>query len=171
MKMMKFFDPVMFGVESFYSVIILLLCLMVFFKTKEMYDLTKHKGIQFFRYAFLFFGLSYASRLFLHFMVLGQNIVRHGRTIMPLSNLLVAFFSTLAIVYLLYSTIWKKVKGEQYITLANVLALIIAVVAFVSRSPAIIFFIQLCLLIIATVISAISHKRLKKKTNTKALYL
>ena len=171
-------DPMMFGIELVYSLILFILCLWVFLKTKEIYSLTKHKGIQFFRYSFLFFGLAYASRLFLYLItVSGLDFgtpIRGGRmfSLMPISNLVVAYFSTLAILYLAYSTIWKKIDSEQFLIFSNIMALIVAVLAFIFHSPLTILIVQLILIIGATIIIFTNHhKKDKGKHATKALYL
>lgn len=173
MPIHPFFDPRIFGIEIVYTLTIILLCLLVFFKTREIYSLTKHRGIQFFRYAFLFFALSYASRLILHILVKGGFAFDFFilKKVLPMSNLFVAYFSTMAILYLVYSTIWRKVSSESFLTLSNVVALIIAVVAFISKSQIIILVVQLILLVATTIISIIVHKKGKKISNARVLYL
>lgn len=175
MPMPHFFDPLSLGTELVYTIVILIFCLLVYIKTREIYNLTKHKGIQFFRYAFMFFGLAYASRLFLYLMIFGSDdmfgLFMARRTMMPVSNLVVAFFSTMAILYLAYSTIWKRINIEHFLTFSNIIALFIAVVAFVSRSTLIVSLIQLILMVFATVIIFSNHKKDKKRFGTKALYL
>jgi len=175
MPIPRFFDPLSIGTELVYTIVILVFCLLIYIKTREIYNLTKHKGIQFFRYAFMFFGLAYASRLFLYLMIFGSDdMFRHFRgmrTMMPVSNLIVAFFSTMAILYLAYSTIWKKVKIEHFLTFSNIIALFIAVTAFISRSPLTVSFIQLVLMVFAAAIILKNHKKDKKRFGTKALYL
>jgi len=174
--MPPFLHPRVFGTELVYTIVILILCFLVYLKTKEIYDLTKHKGIQFFRYAFLFFGLAYASRLFLYLIIIGNSqlsrFLIHRRTIMPLFNLLVAYFSTMAILNLMYSTIWKKINSEHFLTFSNIIALVIAVIAFVSKSPMIVSIIQLALLLITIIISTKTHnKKTKNISTTRKLYL
>ena len=51
--------PVMFSFELVYTVIAVIFCMAIYFKTKESYELTKYEGIKYFRDAFLFLGLSY----------------------------------------------------------------------------------------------------------------
>ena len=161
------------GPELIYSLVIFVLCLVIYIRTKEIYDLTKHKGIQFFRHSFLFFGLAYASRLILYFTMIsngtGPGVMRQLKSIIPVSNLVVAYFSTMAILYLTYSIIHKKIDVEHFITFSNIIALIVAVVAFVSRSPLIISLIQLLLFLVIFVILIKNHQ--KKKSSTLTLYL
>jgi len=169
-----FFISPDFGIELAYTILILLFCFLVYFKTREIYELTKHKGIQYFRYAFLFFGLAYASRLFLYIMIAGNIFTfepfAHPRPILPVSNLVMAYFSTIAILYLTYSTIWKKISIEHFLTLSNIIAIFVAVVAFVSMSPIIVSLTQLLLLAVTIIISIKAYKKDKKRTHMRALY-
>lgn len=169
-----FFNPVISGIEFAYTLVIVLLCFLVYYKTKGIYDLTKYKGIQFFRYAFLFFGLAYASRLFLHFLLVGNitfDLDLSGRIIMPFSSLIVAYFSTMAILYLIYSTIWKRIKYEHFLVFSNIIALSVSLAAFISRSPILVSLIQLILLVFAVLISFKMHEKAKKISPIRALYL
>ncbi len=163
------------GTEVLYAIVVLFLCLMVYLKTREVYILSKHKGISFFRYAFLFFGLAYASRLILYFTIFDEPSLRHimraGKTILPVFNLVVAYFSTMAILYLTYSLIWKKIETEHFLTLANITALFVGILAFIYRSPTLVMIIQSVLIVIMAIITIRTHKKSKKKTHTKTLYL
>lgn len=168
-----FLNPVWVGVELVYSLIILVLCFLVFYKTKEMYDLTKHKGIRFFRYAFMFFGLAYAFRLLLFFIIIVNTTVcdfcSHTKILIPVSHFIVAYFSTMAIMYLVYSTIWKKISLKHFLTFSNIVALLIAFIAFVFRSPIMLSLIQFLLLVCSSVIITKNNK-INKRINTKILY-
>lgn len=175
MPMPHFFNPLYIGAEMLYTLLIVIFCFLIYFRTREIYSLTKHKGIQFFRYSFIFFGLAYASRLLLFLMIFGSDNMfgfSMGRmTIMPASNLVVAFLSTMAILYLAYSTLWKKINSEHFLTFANLLALLIGVIAFISRSTLFLSLTQLLLIIVAATFIFKNHKHEKKHYGTKALYL
>ena len=172
MPMQIFLGPPRF--EFVYTIIVVLLCFLVYYKTRGIYDLTKYKGIQFFRYAFLFFGLAYASRLFLHFLLIGNitfDLDLSRRIIMPFSSLIVAYLSTMAIFYLVYSTIWKRIKYKHFLVFSNIIALSVSLVAFISRSPIIVSLIQLMLLVFAVLVSFKIHKNVKKISHIRLLYL
>jgi len=62
-------------IEFIYTSLIVLLCFYVDYKTKEIYELTKHKGIKYFRNAFLFFGLSYGLRFMVLILQLGLIVL------------------------------------------------------------------------------------------------
>ena len=175
MSMLQFFNPLYIGAEMLYTLLIVIFCSLIYFSTREIYNLTKHKGIQFFRYAFMFFGLAYASRLLLFLMIFGtDNMFGFSMkriAIMPASNLIVAFLSTMAILYLAYSTLWKKINSEHFLTFANLIALFIGVIAFVSHSTLFLSLIQLILIIITGALIFKNHKPEKKHYGTKALYL
>jgi len=170
-----FFNPVPFLAELIYTVVITAFCFLIFFKTKEIYDLTKHNGIKFFRYTFLFFGLSYASRLLLHLFMLYNGIIFemgiNRRAFLPLSNLIMAYFSTMAILYLAFSTLWKRIKIRHLALYSNLFAVIIAFVGFFSRSPLFISLIQLILLALAIIVNAFAEKKSRKVSNMRILYL
>ena len=169
-----FLNSAWMGVEIVYSMIILILCFLIFFKTKEMYNLTKHGGIKFFRYAFMFLGLAYAFRLILYIIAMNSslscNFCMYGKTFWPITNFIVAYFSTLGIMYLVYSTIWKKIKVKHFLIFSNLIAFFIAIFSFIFRSPLRLSLIQFVLLIFAAIIIIKYHKKSKKKPNTQILY-
>lgn len=169
----RFFDPMTFGTELIYTVIIVVLCFLVYFKTREIYGLTKHKGIQFFRHSFLFFGLAYASRLFLHFHLIGRiafDFIVPRREFMPICILVVGYLGTMALLYLAYSTIWKKIKSEHFLLFSNIVALIISLASFFSRNPFFVPLIQFFLLIFIIIVNIKRHGQIKKG-KVRALYL
>jgi hypothetical protein len=161
------FLPMGFWIEIAYTALIFVFCLMVYFKTKEAYDLTKHKGIQFFRYAFLFFGLAYASRLVIYLVMAGSFFDVEAfppfRELGPVSHLVTAYFSTLAILYLTFSTIWKRFNAEQFITFANIVAIFVALIAFIFHSPAVVSLTQAILLALTIILSSRSYKEHRAK--------
>ena len=53
------------GAELIYSFVIILCSLLIYFETKELYELSSHKGIKYFRRSFLFFGIAYFVRYFI----------------------------------------------------------------------------------------------------------
>ena len=133
-----------------------------------MYKLSKYKGIQYFRYTFFFFGLAYLTRFLFHLLKLGFFVVRNQRALRiysPLTITLVGYFSTMAIFYLLYSQVWKKFKFESFIIFSNLLAAIIAIISFSTKSPIIISLVQLPIII------AIIYFAIKKKSPSKTLYI
>ena len=132
------FDPVRFSTELVYTVIIVLLCFIIYFKTKDMYELTKYKGIQYFRNAFLFFGFAYIVRFLFHMVKLSNitfDLFIPMREIGPFLLVFTTYFSTMAIFYLFYSAIWKKIKTKHFYAVSNVVAIFLALGALFYRTP------------------------------------
>lgn len=151
--------------EIIFASIVMLSCLLIYLKTKEIYDLTGHKGIKYFRYAFLFFGLSYAFRFLIPYAALIDMRIFLLREIGLLFS---TYFSTLAILSLTYSTLWKKLKRNRYPLLSmNVVAIALFTIVYFTVSPLILLLTQLVLLIICIVGS---YKKKKRFTQMSTVY-
>lgn len=163
--MHQFFDFTKLISELAYTLIVVILFLFVYFRTHEFFSLTKHKGIGYFRTAFLLFGLAYLSRLFFYLLKLGfvfSDIHIHSRTLIPYMMLPLAFLSTLAILFLAYSSIWKSVSYKSFISFSIVVAFIISAVSFISPSLLALSLLQTPL-ILATIILSFQNYSVKKK--------
>ena len=104
-----FFTGPEFILESLYSLIVIISCLIIYFKTKEIYKLSSHKGIGIFRNAFLFFGIAFFSRYFLRFITLISDY-QIDRIIFGLGFFFFVYFGTMAALLLIYSVLWKRFK-------------------------------------------------------------
>ncbi len=174
MPLHHFFDPVRFGSEFIYTVIIVFLCFLIYYKTKEMYDLTKHKGIHYFRNTFLFFGLAYISRFILHLLSIANvtlDIYLPRKVFLPIIMLPVGYLSTMALFYLTYSLVWRKIKNKYFLIFSNITAILFSIVAFVTNSPCIISILQLILLIFTIIITFTIFIKRKRVSQTRILYL
>src|SRR3989339_748726 len=58
-QMISQFASCGFMLEILYSFVIIVCSLMIYFGTKELYELSSHKGIKYFRLSFLFFAIFY----------------------------------------------------------------------------------------------------------------
>jgi hypothetical protein len=149
---------------------------MIYFKTREIYDLTKYEGIKYFRITFLFFALAYIFR-FLHiFSILERitfdtDVLIHIFRIFPFSLVLNGYFSTLAILSLTYSIIWKKLHITHVLLLFNVIAILISGIAFISRSPFLLILAQAVLLIFTIIMACYFYIRTKKISPLFVLYI
>jgi hypothetical protein len=161
------------GVELTYSLVLVILCLLVYFKTKEIYELTSHKGIKYFRDAFMFFAIAYLFRFLAHTSMFYEiNFGIHPR-IMPLICLLpFAFASSMAILSLAYSTLWKRLNFKEYneIHILYLLAFLITITVLITSSLLIFLATQALLFIIAIVMSYKNFKEKKKKSHFASLY-
>lgn len=168
-----FFDPTRFYTEIVYTALILVFCFVIYFKTRGIYELTKYKGIKYFRNAFLFFGLAYLVRLFLHLNLTSR--IRFDmmpmRPANPLILVLIGYLSTMAIFFLVYSTAWKKIRENHFLLFSNAVAVLISFVSFITRSHMILIYLQFLLLILAILLSFAKKSRSRKHTSTRTLYI
>jgi hypothetical protein len=175
-----FFNPLAFTSEIVFTLIAVVFCILIYLKTKESYELTKHEGLRYFRDAFLFFGLSYALRfifsIFLFSNVAFDFLQRPERPspmlILPFIILL-GYFSTVAIFYLLYSSVWKTFNHRYMLGIGHAIAIILSILAFATRSEAILLSLQTILLVLAIAMSMTASIGSKKKrlSSMKALYI
>lgn len=148
--MIKFFDPSRFGIELLFSVIVVFLCLFIYYKTKDMYELSKHKGIKYFRVTFLLFGLAYFFRFLtsvIFITTLAFDFFIPKSYYAPLVMIPVGYVSTLALFYLIYGVFYKKIKYSTFIVFSNIVSVLVALISFLSHSPFILLAVQLPLIL------------------------
>lgn len=166
--------PTFLVIEVILTLIALVYGLLIYFKTKESYDLTKHEGIRYFRDAFLFFGLSYVLRFLFSVIFLSRiifDVFIPREFTMPFFIVLLGYFSTISLWYLILSFSWKKLTNHRaYILLGHAVALVVSILAFITHSPLVMLYIQLAF-IISAIVFIFSFKADKKRfTPTKMLY-
>ncbi|USN45994.1 MAG: hypothetical protein H6502_02560 [Candidatus Woesearchaeota archaeon] len=163
-----------FGAELIFTAIVMVLCAVIYFKTKELYALSNHKGIKYFRTGFLFFGLAYLARFV---MILFQISAWHLDVFFPRIILLLLFLvpvgyvSTMAFFYLAYSLVWKKIPYKLFVIGSNVIALGVSILALLLISPIIIALAQIPLLIIILLYVASKHKHKKNQAIITYLFI
>jgi hypothetical protein len=164
--------------EILYSFIIIFCSLMIYFGTREIYELSSYKGLKFFRQAFLFFGLAYFFRSFIKFILFYFN-VKGIFSISPkllnplvsqLTLILFMYFSTMAIFYLLYSVMYKRWNYEHRIYLFHIIAVVLAIFSVVSRNPLSYLGLNVLLLVFVLFVVYVSYKNSKKKVKGYNLY-
>lgn len=166
-----------FSTEILYSFVIIVCSLMIYYGTKELYELSSHKGIKFFRQAFLFFAFAYFFRSFIKFILFYFNI--QGIFLIP-SNILNPFiggltlslfvyFSTMAIFYLLFSVVCKKSLCEKKIYYFHVIAIVLSLIVFFFRDPYV--YVGLNALLLLFVITSVRASLEKSEKETKNINL
>ena len=169
------FPPPHFPGEAFInsdlisSLIIVVASFFIYFWTKELYQLSGHKGIKYFRYAFLFFGLSFlmqfARPILEWFTELSRSEIRTTVTF------LIVYTGSMAVLCLLYSVLWKKLKkyANHDFLVVNVCAVVLASSTMLGRYHFLILLLQMMLFILAIVLGYVDSK--KKKSRVIELYL
>jgi len=176
---LEFLMPSQMGAELIYSFVIIVCSLMVYYGTKELYELSSHKGIRYFRKAFLFFAIAYFFRYsirfilsFFHLRTIHEFSLIVFRPIGPLTLLFFMYFSSMAVFYLLYSVMWKRWNGNsKMICIFHAVAVIIALASIISRRSDILLGINLFLFILVSFVYYIAHKDSKTKKKGHNLYV
>lgn len=167
-------DPTRLVVEISYTLIIVFLCFSIYYKTRDLYDLTKYEGIKYFRITFLFFGLAFLFR-FLSVLAMLMELTFDLDLSMYLFRILPlvfnGYFSTMAILSLTYSLIWKDLQIKHMLILSNAIAIMISVIAFVSRSPVILIESQAVLLILTLILAFIVYRKSRKISHLFIIYV
>ncbi len=158
------------AIEIVYASIVIILCLIVYFRTRELYKLSSHKGIEHFRNAFLFFAIAYFARFLAHvFIVNGITFGLHRYYILAVGLIPFAFASSMAILSLTFSTFWRKWKWFDEYYLLYGLAILITLIVYLGKSPLVLTISQIILLVITITMSFINQ--MKRKSKLYAIYL
>ncbi|MEK6917582.1 MAG: hypothetical protein AABW51_01405 [Nanoarchaeota archaeon] len=163
--------------EFLYSFTIIVISLMIYFGTREFYNLTSHRGIKYFRSAFLFFAIAFFFRSFIKFLVILFDVQRildlSLQTIGSISLFLFMYASAMAIFYLLFSVMWKKWSSEK-ILLFHLLAAIIALITIIIKNVNVILIMHFVLFIFIAVVTWISYqesKKIRKGSHLHGIYI
>lgn len=127
-----------FLIELIYSVIVMFSCLVVYFKTREIYNLSSYKSIKYFRMTFLFFAISYFLRFFSRVVTLMLALsgpMFFPIELSPLTVLLLVYTGLMTTFYLFYSISIKrlgKILPEETDYLHVLAIFISSIVVFLS---------------------------------------
>jgi len=175
----EFLVPSGIGVEMIYSFVIIVCSLMVYYGTRELYELSSYRGIRYFRQAFLFFAIAYFFRYSIRFILYFFNIRTMHEffpTSLGLMGLLTLFlfmyFSSMAVFYLLYSVMWKRWNGKsRRIYLFHAAAVLISLVSIISRRNDVLLGINFIFLMLISLVYYVAHKDSKIKKGRNNLYI
>lgn len=165
-------DNPLVGAETFYTLVVIAVCLAIYLKTRRMYKLTYHQGLFYFSNAFLFFALSFLSRFFLRFRFPPEAIPAE-RMIFSLGYLLFFYTGVVAAFMLLYSTMWKKTAKPTKRPFYNILflALLTSLIATIALPfpPAFVTFMGI-IFVGSSALSYLNYKASEKKDRLLGLY-
>ena len=180
-------NPPGFETEILYSFIIIICSLMIYFGTKELYELSSHKGIKYFREAFLFFALAYFFRSFIKYILISFGITKiidfspnFPREFMLFASLfskitlfIFIYLSSMAIFYLLYSFMWKQWnENSKKIYIFHTIAIIISIISIsINTNLTYLILNSLLLIFIFFIVLTASKKRKKKKNKLYPIYI
>ena len=147
--------------EFVYFLIVFSLCLIVYFRTNSIYQLTKHKGILYFRNIFLFFSLAYLFRIALVSILLGTEFDNFfvPRPFIGILFTLVSFFSTMAILSMVAVSLPKFSKSKNLMPLLFAVAFLSSAIAFATRSQREFLLIQTLVFLGAVVFAFVKERK------------
>jgi len=172
MMMRPGFD--IFGIESLYFLVIAVICLIIYFKTKELYDLTKHQGIYHFRNIFLYFSLAYFFRLSFIIAGLSRELFLYvpPKYFMMLGMVLTTYASVMAILSIAMSIAHKHLNAKHSGLILHLIAAASAVIVFATRSqPVLLLVLTVVFLASVVYMYAQSHSLFSKNKVTYLLLL
>ncbi len=137
--------------KFFYTFIIAGICAIIVIKTDRLFSLSSYQGIRYLRNAFLFYGAGFIIRSLLEIKYLPYRVIQ----------ILFEFFLIMAGFFLLYSLLWKKFKTpvkssslfNPWVIVFYLMALVIALVDNLWKTYTLMFFSQILLFIVASIIS------------------
>jgi hypothetical protein len=141
--------------ELFYALIISSICLIIFFKADRFFKLSSHRGIKYFRNAFLFYCVAFIARyIFGIFSDLSW-------TYSEILRVSFEYFIIMAGFFLLYSLIWKKIESSKKtssllngrIFIFHLIALILAILDGLWQTYDFMFFSQMFIFFCASIIA------------------
>ena len=152
--------------DMFCSLIIVIASFWVFLRTKEFYELSAHEGLKYFRYSFLFFGISFLAQL--------ARPLLHDLHI-PQLHYIIPFFvfaGTMAMLCLLYSVLWKRLNWKRPMMTMVFTSLAVAAIAVSVRLGPVVILVLHSFLFLAVVIISYrdAQTRKKKAFQTHVLY-
>jgi len=152
----------------FYSMLIAFICLIVVIKTDALFKISFHQGIRYFRNAFFFYGIAFVLRYSLTY-----------DSYFLLIRIFFQFFMIMAGFFLLYSLLWKDFETSKggkssffnpIIFIFYIITLMIILLDFVWSTYYFMFFSQIILFGLASIISYRNYKQNGKKHKFLKLY-
>jgi hypothetical protein len=149
--------------EFVYFLLVTGLSAYIYFKTKEIYELTKHKGIYHFRNIFLFFCIAYFFRLLQIVVMYSMDIFTSPflpREFQPLYFFFVSYFGTMAILSIIVSANIReiKIKEENLNALLHITAFVSSFIIMLIFSPFAMLLLQTLVFFVTIVMILIKSK-------------
>lgn len=151
------------AIELVYFLVVVGLCLLIYCRTKDIYRISQHRGIFYFRNIFLFFALAYLFRLIGVGLIMLDDPVNLEipRMVFDASLFFAGYFGTMAILSLAMAMLIRNVKKESknaYYAL-HAIALALSLFVAMGRSSSALLVMQTAILACALAIFFIkTHK-------------
>lgn len=152
--------------ETIYGLLILISCAIIYFRTRDAYALSHHKGLKYFRNAFFFYVLAFVFR----FLGVTKSITMGSVHSSSLLWVLFTYTISIASLYFVYSVVWRyfdsssKSKRFDFAELfLHAFSLIVVLLSIIVESIFVVYLVQVLLFLLATIISFRKCKKTQKK--------
>lgn len=157
-----------------YALAIGLICTFIVIRADKFYKLSMHKGIRYFRNAFLFFGVGFIVRYL--FGILNDLQLDYAY----LLQIIFEYFFIMAGFFLLYSLVWRKFESSKddystslfhaRIAVFHVMALILAVMDYLWTTYDFMFITEIIIFFFITVLAYSNFRKDKGKHRFPGFY-
>lgn len=140
-------------IQSIYTFVVVLCCLIVYFRTLKLYKATGYDGIKYFFMAFLYYALGFITIFAYGWRILLGNLGKS--VVMNYIPILLEYFLIMGGFYITYSLLWKKFLDDTWISriiLLHMIAIIIALADMFYTHAYLMFIMELVIGIYAAII-------------------
>ena len=151
--------------EASFTLVIVFLCALLFYKFNEVYSLSNHTGLGLFRNIFLFLGFSFLVKFILIFLRFFFHMQFRGLFVFPLLLFFVSLLSTMSALFVLSSSTSKKssFSFSDFNWLVFLVSLVVSSVVFVNRLNALFLLFQLLIIILSAALLFTQGSKKSKK--------
>ncbi|MFC1768311.1 hypothetical protein ACFLZX_00980 [Nanoarchaeota archaeon] len=107
-----FFNETFIVFETIISLVIVVSCLLVYLRTRELFSLSLQKGIKYFSNAYLLFTICFTVRYVLNAFTFFSNIFETLPSFALFLRFIIYFTASLGGFYLAYSIMWRKFESD-----------------------------------------------------------
>lgn len=166
-------------IELVSSLIIIFSSFIIYAATRELYDLSRHRGIKYFRNAFLFFGLAFSFSFLIKFVIyvfqLPVALHFHAEAFSYLALFVFVYASTIAMFYLLYSVMWKKIEKQygkyDFVLVFHLIAFIVSLASISAREALLLLALQAAVFLFIAIESYGNYREFRKERGISSIYM
>ncbi|WP_456330289.1 hypothetical protein [Archaeoglobus sp.] len=167
--------PEFIAFEVVYFSVIFVLCFILYYKLREVYRITDYRGFHFFSNTFLFLGIAYFLR-FVTFLLFASGVLfdelsfEGVRGLMTFSLAFLAYSGSVAILYNIYSLLWRWLEKIPSEAIIHIVAVLIALISIIARSPLAFVTSQLILILFLLLAIFINYRHYRFDGKVKRAY-
>ncbi|MFP4567705.1 MAG: hypothetical protein ACLFN8_02055 [Candidatus Woesearchaeota archaeon] len=158
------------GIETIYTLLIIIPSLIIYYKTNKLYNFSKYRGLKYFSNAFLFLAAGFFIR---YFVIINNALTGYQHQTIQTFNtplILMEFFLILPGMMLLYALVWQNFENKKYtktpintpLFFMYATAIILATIDYLMQTLILLYSSQIILFGAATIISYKNYREKKQ---------